>query len=391
MKRWGGFWTVGWVLFGLLAISMAMILLGREEFATDPSTNSYGPSGTRAFAELLRSRGYEVEVSLASRPATKPEDLGVGFMVEDRETEFDFSAPGHQSPTQAQFIKHLEGGGRGLLIRMPPNFLTATTSAQVNSREVIPAVGDQSLDARFEVSEGMALDVWGQDRFLSADADFAAYTDSHDEPVLRFLSYGKGLLGALYDGTGATNRFLDQKQNAAFLLNVVRALKPEGGRIIVFEGLHRDVGAPGLLETIGPWALAAWYQVIFLALVVVFTLGKRFGLPEVFRGRQRGGRELLDAYADLLGRSRKPELALRKIVADADREIRNRYGIASDLSPKLRNERIPPDLANALLRAEVSIAPELSDGAALSVARDLEREMAKAMPQRAHRRRRKAR
>lgn len=390
MKRWGGFWTVGWVLFGLLAISMGMILLGKEELATDPSANSYGPSGTRAFAELLRIRGYEVEVSTSSHATTKPVDLALGFMVEDADTEFDFAPAGRRTPTQAQFIRHLEGGGRGLLIRMPANFLNATTSANVSSREVMATLSDQDVDARFEISEGMGLESWDRNRFLSADADFAAYADSRDEPVVRLLSFGKGVMGALYDGTGATNRFLDQKQNAAFLLSIVRALKPEGGRIVVFEGLHSDVGAPGLLETIGPWALAAWYQLIFLAMVIVFTLGKRFGLPEVTRGEQRGGRELLDAYADLLGRANKPALALRKIVADADREVRYRYGIASDLSPKLRNERIPPDLANALLRAELSIGPDLSTSAALSVARELERELARAMPQRAIRRRRKA-
>jgi hypothetical protein len=193
----------------------------------------------------------------------------------------------------------------------------------------------------------------------------------------------------LFDGIGCTNRFLDAEQNAAFFLKLARMFAPEHGRIVIAEALGGQAVEPGLLATIGTWASVAWWQLILVFIVLVFTFGRRFGLPEVERYHQRGGRELVDAYADVLSRSKKPQIALKKVVDEVDKDVRKRFSISADLSPARRNEVLPPSLGLALSRAGVAAESSLTDSAAVQLLKDLEREVGALKGESIGRRRRK--
>jgi hypothetical protein len=143
------------------------------------------------------------------------------------------------------------------------------------------------------------------------------------------------------------------------------------------------------MASIGTWASAAWWQMIILFILICYALGKRFGLPEIGRQGQRGGRELVDAYSDVVSRANKPQIALKKIVRETDREIRKRFSISADLSPKRRNETLPPELGTALSRVELALESSLGESAAVRLLWDLENELAKVTGQPTRRRRRK--
>jgi hypothetical protein len=46
-----------------------------------PSAYSFMPSGTSAYAELLRRLGYEVEISRSPHPKLDPKDIAVMYQV----------------------------------------------------------------------------------------------------------------------------------------------------------------------------------------------------------------------------------------------------------------------------------------------------------------------
>ena len=388
MRRRGGLWAMAWVLLGLLILSSGLLVLGSRESTSQPSATSYGPSGTRVLAELLRETGYKVEISRLAKPKLRNGDLAIGFIVKQR--QFNFGGPPDSpkdTPTKKAIRSHVESGGRALIFQVPSDFVSASKLANSSTHEI--SVPSSIHERNLSVSRG-DTDSYESTELVSSETDgYTVGFAEGDQPWFRIFGKGKGILGVVYDATGATNRFIDRSANADSFDRIVRFLAQQGGRIVFIEALHSAPVDPGLIASIGSWASAAWWQVILLFMLICYTLGKRFGLPEVVRGRQRGGRELVDAYGDVLSRSNKPQIPLKKIVREVDREVRRRFSISADLSPVRRNEILPQGLAEALSRSELASETDLSDASAVRLLWNLEEEMAKLKGEPVKRRKRK--
>lgn len=392
MKR-NRVWAFGWALFGLLALSGTLLYLGQREGIPQPSADSYNPSGSRALAELLRQSGYSVKVERSSKPVLQKSDLAIAFKVGMDEFTPQGASARQESPLRGRLREHLEGGGRVLLLHLPPRFDVASQYAFRNQHQVFRYTNesdamDFSVSASEPFSENPAYDPLVEDE----PGLGIAFDDANTEFV-RLSNYQEGTICSVYDAIGLTNRFLDRADNAAFSLWLFRMLNPEKGRIVILEAMHSAPVDPGLLSMLGPWAVGGWWQTVLLFLVVVYTLGRRFGLPEQDHVDQRGGRELVDAYADVMVRAKMSRVALKKVVQSHDRDVRKRFGIAADLPPKRRNELIDPDLGASLSRAEIASEPgmlentALREGYAVRLAQDLEDQVAKIKGEPARRKR----
>jgi hypothetical protein len=155
--------------------------------------------------------------------------------------------------------------------------------------------------------------------------------------------------------------------------------------------MHGAAIDPGLLGILGGWVAAGWWQLVLALVVIGFTLGRRFGLPETDRTHQRSTRELVDAYADTMNRSRKPQVAMKRIVSELDRLVRRRFNLPAELSSQRRNEALPPKLANALVQAELAAESKVDERTATMLLFRLEDEIAaidgRTLPTRRKRRR----
>jgi len=368
-------WAFGWALLGLLVLSGGLLYLGQREGVPQPSADSYNPSGSRALAELLRQSGFRVRVERSSKPTFEKSDLAVAFKIGADEYLPAGVSGSQETPLRGRIRSHLEAGGRVLILHLPYRFDTASKHAFENQHQVF-LHSNESEAQDFVVSAGESLtESIAYDPLVEDEPGLGIAFDEASLEFARLSSYQEGTVGSVYDATGFTNRFLDREDNAAFALWIVSMLNPGKDRVVILEAMHSAPIDPGLLSMLGPWAVGGWWQCVLLFLVIAYSLGRRFGLPEVDRREQRGGRELVDAYADVLGRARMARIALKKIVQSYDREIRKCHGIAVDLPPKRRNELIEPELGASLSRAELAAEAALADGNAVRLAQDLENRM----------------
>ena len=136
--------SIFWVLGGLLVVASVLFFFAREERMTYPSASSPRPSGTMAFAELLREDGFEVVVTGSPNPQLRATDLVIAYQLGACQQQFtligDEPEPGEpknsaepvasRSEPERALVRHLSVGGRVLLIGLPENFDQGSKSAK---------------------------------------------------------------------------------------------------------------------------------------------------------------------------------------------------------------------------------------------------------------------
>ncbi|MBX7134575.1 MAG: hypothetical protein K1X67_18050 [Fimbriimonadaceae bacterium] len=338
--------TLVWALLGLLVAASVLFLFARDDTKSLPSAESTLPSGTAAFAEILRRDGFIVSIEPYKRPKLPPDALVIAFHVQ--ETGF-FETIGAMSevenPTAVALEDWIEAGRTMIGIEIASDFTQLTKAAQTSpiSRDGADNQSKPVAISQAPVSSGS---------FPVAVTDPIPLWSDGTRDMVTLGDLGKGVVVTVNDGLGMTNRFIDKEANARFYLDLVRTYAPPSRKVVFAEGLLSTKRERGLLQDIGPYASAAWWQFVLVSVVVVFTLGKRFGLPEVERKRERGVRELVDAVAQTMERGRQFPLALDLMARDIDLRVRRLISIDNQAPRQDRNRLLSPELAAALNAAE---------------------------------------
>lgn len=139
-------------------------------------------------------------------------------------------------------------------------------------------------------------------------------------------------LGYIYLSSASfpfTNAGLEEEENAALVLNLLRSV-PEGGRILFDEYHHGYFTPPSLRSVVleNAWGWALLYGIGILGLYLVLT-GRRFGAAvplheEVVR---RSSTEYIESMADLFQRSGKRGFILRHYYTALKRRLARPHGI----------------------------------------------------------------
>ena len=396
MKRFGPLVAIALAMVGILFIASALLALGHAETGTRPEADSYSPSGAAAFADLLRRNGYDVRIDRTSYPALQPTDLVVAFRVTgvyDSENG-PLSGPAaflglpSNDRFQAALKQHLKQGGPLLILPVTDDFHTASANAapieitRVGSSQPVQA---QSADLRLSYSMGSVLQ--------SGQAQVTLYSTPSFGQLESYAWLGKqgnAVVGIFADGLLATNRFIAHYQNARVLLDMVRTLQPKG-RIVFTNASFEQAEDPSFIQTLGAWAEGGWYQLLFLLLVIGYTLGRRFGNPDVERRAERGAREFLDALADLYARAKAAWVALAIVARYSDQRVRSYLKLPMAATAKVRDERLPEPLKRALTRVEFEAqANSINAQDAAKLVRNLDAQLADFIPARQPRKRRKS-
>jgi hypothetical protein len=180
--------------------------------------------------------------------------------------------------------------------------------------------------------------------------------------------YPHGRLVSVSNGLPLTNRFLDREQNADVVLNTIRTIAKPGATIVFAEAGFEPLD-PGFLGTIGPGAVSAWYQMLFVFALLAYLGGKRLGLPDYRRIPQRSSRDLLDATADTLLRSKSTRIAVRTALSNAEIWLAN-WQIQN------RTRETPSSLEKAIARGRAALMEnKLPASVAVTIVKDLDREI----------------
>jgi hypothetical protein len=368
--------TIALALTGVLIIAAALIALGSQERRTFPSANSFLPSGSSAFQELLRRSGYTVVVDQNTRPKLQPGDLAVAFYT-NAPTNINITAEQDEdklAPTIDALTEFVKVGGNMLALPVSPDFEEESKNiydrhSAITSPSGIPARVSwdhtDPLDDFLDTGDSVDYQAWGSNTQPVEDGKTSTFVD--------LVTLGKGHEAVVAEGLVATNRFLDRDQNALVLSDTVQMLAKPGARIVFVEAAFGNVQDPGLTEVIGPWAKAAWMQLIFLVIIIVYTLGKPFGLPASERRKERGARELLDAMADTLRRGKMTKLALRAVSVDSNRLLRKWFRTPREMDPRNPETERLTNLKDALNKVDAAVAIGAPEDAAAGMVRDVER------------------
>lgn len=315
-----------WLALVILALVTVLVEKGKQEDRAYVSAYSYGPSGTRIFADLLRKEGLPVRVDRSVKPKVGPSDLLVtaysfgsplsskyvtyeGTRLDKKEEETELEDGEEEVETEPGFFEaHLKEGGTCLNLIVPLEFGNATQKATSSSWKQL-----QGKEI-FQVTQSRATELMLPVPIFRDKSSLSARVAA--------MPYESGAIFEVGDAIGATNRFIDRGDNAKFYVQLVKTILPKGGKVVFAEESVGNAVDGTLLAAIGPWAQTAFQQLLLLMLVVALTLGKPFG-PLIWRRREiQSKRDLMEAIGLLLFRGRKRQLALTVLQREADRRLK---------------------------------------------------------------------
>jgi hypothetical protein len=305
---------------GVLLVSIALIFTAREDRGGFPSVTNTKASGYAAMAELLRRDGYTVRLERDVKPSFKHGEVVIALTRGTVGNEEFDEFMGVEEPSldlhRDRIQKFMDAGGRVIEIVNAQSFEIDSARALEAQTEIASAF-DPDLKYKLSLPYGTP----GMSEIEPTTFPYGAWTVS-GQPFVGYKTVGDGMLVVVGDGVPFTNRLLDRAQNAEFLLKVVRAVAPSGGTLVFDESMIGNAEAPTVANTLGKWAVAARWQAGILFVVLIYTLSRRFGLPETERRSVRSSRELFDAISDVFRRTGNTGLALDNLLVECDQRIR---------------------------------------------------------------------
>ncbi len=296
------------VLLVVLCFAIFITFLsGRDSQKDPPSPSSTNLGGLAAFMELLRRDGFQIQIESTSPPNVR----GIAIVPKSNVLRKDIV---EDNKAIESFCSK---GGRAMLIDFPYGI-----------------TNNESTSIRFPDSN----QVYKINLTKRTQHDFGTETQTsyflcsqNGIDCLKSKALGQGTLWTLFDGQFLTNSKIGQNDNAEFALDLVRKLAgPEKTITIPLYGIG-EARKLGLLEKIGSWAPALFWQICIILLVVFWTIGPRFGSELESPLEIRGQRSLVDALGRILKTSKKHEFAAQVILKQEIEKtiLRNRMARSS--------------------------------------------------------------
>jgi Domain of unknown function (DUF4350) len=379
------------VVLGLLILLNAASYVQIEqaadsESAPDRSTFNSRATGTRALFDFLRESGFSVDrwrdttASLLTLDRLKPStivvvgrtivpiskadrenllkwvDKGGRLVIIDRHPdtgllpdsgEFTISSYSSAFPADDLDPNNLEQMTSGVSSVPPaqPTMLSRGVETILPSRFAGLITIATGLKKKSEKGKSPAADD-GTEGEAETEADQPAPKNavhSSPAPVVNFARQGGALLVDYPHGRGrivllsdpfiVANNGIGRADNLELAVNVITS----GGGLVVFDEFHQGRGAThnALIQYFeGTPIIAIFGQCALIALVVVWSRGRRFGrplpLPQVDR---RSSLEFVASMAELQQRARAHDLALENIYGRV-RRVLVRYAGMNNSSPR---------------------------------------------------------
>lgn len=316
-----------------LSLTTLLVVLGRSSNETFPSITSSKPSGTRLAAEILESNGFKVRQDLNSAPQVANDEVIIAFVRRHA-----------RDPMAKSLLKKVSEGRRMIVILVSADFNAATTSAEA------PIQIENNFQKRLLRVNGAAsqdLDFWSGSEPLDVWVDAAT-----KRALVSYQVQGNGVIATVHDGLGFTNRFIDRADNATFFATLVRSVAGESNKVVFTEATFGNISDEGMISALGGWARATVWQGYLLFGVVAWSHAVIFGIPLALRRRQAGTRDLMEAFAQMLMRSRNLKMAQSQVVGALRRDLLRTASLPINATDALLESRLPPEVRDNLIAAQ---------------------------------------
>jgi len=320
----------------------------QDERTGDRSSYRATPYGTLAFYTLLEESRYPV--ARFEKPFTELKEHEPGTLL-------IISPPPSHSPDEAEFEavgKWVEAGGLLIIIdreiEVPvgeANIHTESAESKSPLRVLQPTTFTRNVQ-KLSLSEYATR--------VKVDSRSATYHYGDDQAaVLADATVGKGRVVLLTDPHIVANNGIAEADNVILAVNLLND-RPAGK--IAFDEFHHGYGSSttggGLLAyfkgTPVPWMMA---QAALMAVLVVYSYGRRFGRPlPLKRERRTTNLEFVSSMANITRLAQATDLAIENIYS----EFRKRLCRFSGVPPKIGNDK----LAAATVRRAALDERELS-------------------------------
>lgn len=363
-------------LFGVLIALNFLFFVDQtdeQENELSGSRSSYraSPYGTLAFYTLLKESGFGV--SRFETPFTE-------LRTHDPDTLVIIAPPAALSPSAEELVslgKWVEAGGVAVIIDR--EIRVTIGGAQINTESADPGSNVRPIQPTPYTRgvERLSLSEYAT-RVRVSGKPATDHIGDGTKAVLADTRVGQGRLILLTDPHVVANNGLAQADNVVAALNLF-VDQPAGK--IAFDEYHHGYGAStassGLMAyfrgTPVPWMMG---QAALIALVVVYSYGRRFARPIPLRQERRTTNlEFVSSMANITRLARASDLAMQNIYS----EFRKRLCGFSGLPVKVDNVRladvaasragIDPQALGALLYRceEVAAGEKISDSELLKL------------------------
>ncbi|MGQ9926072.1 MAG: DUF4350 domain-containing protein [Chloroflexaceae bacterium] len=342
-------------LFGALALFIA---LGPGRAASVPgsgaSSHASGPRGALALYRWIDALGYDVRrLQYSERFAPDPEAAVLIVLAPSERYTRD------EATAVAEWV---EQGGMLILADDRPGQLGGAASLfRAFEMELFVPLDNPLpepapvLQPVFSAPPARAVVAGAPAALRTTRADAVPLAGASIAPLVLGLPYGTGYVFASAALHPFTNGGLDEGDNAAMVLNMLRRAPP-GVRVVFDEYHHGFISQPSLRALLlgTPWGWAILYTALMLATYLAFT-GRRFGRPVPLQAEtaRRSSAEYLESMAGLLRRAGRREALQEHYRAS----FKRRLAQASGLNPHLDDA--------AFLEALAAIAPERAERAGI--------------------------
>lgn len=381
-------WTVGLLVVIVVALIATTIGLARlDKPENRPLYLSYGrhQRGVLAFAKLLEMNGYEVR-SLRKSFGQLPADADLLIIFPASPETIVFARERWTELDEASLVKWLRAGGRLMILEgdsrldelVPEyDFRTAPFAATIDKGSEFTSTPPVRMTWLNGVKAVRGKDFGGRlgpsgEKWVPLMADKTGVTQA-----LRFV--GKGIVLESSDADLFTNRMLRLEQNGHFALAVVRFLLPKGGTVYFDDAGQGDLEAERdkrFWDVVPAGGKLAYTHLLILAGIILYSLGRRFGLPRPSRRRAPSMGEYVTALAQLYHSAGAIQAALSVLTDQVRRDTARRYGFPSHYTLLQLIQALPENsgVRQALHRAHSALQKtDLSEAEALQVAQELSR------------------
>jgi hypothetical protein len=374
--RWGA-WVLGFAVLLTVAVAIGYLAeLWRPPSDVDSlSTYSTDPGGTAAYYRLLRDLGYDVSRSgrrfgrttnrdallIVLFPSATPQDLTEGPRPD-------------ASPELLRELVALAGDGRRMLLfgleHLRPDALAVLGLSLVVGRH-----DDPLQPVVRELGDLPPIDPTSVARLRAEDAAWIPLLASGDNGYVVARPYASGRIVACVSSSPFTNAHIAEAGHGEWALRLVEVAGGGTRRVAFDEYMHGYDEDSSLWSRIGPPGQLALAQLLLAFLVVVFSVGRRFGYALVPRGPRPPVGEYVNAMALLYERAQAPGLALRTVHKWALRTVGQTARVPPSRAKEELQSRMPGSLRRALDAVEAAAGRVEAPDLAAKLVRTLDREI----------------